>query len=150
MLVCSVLVLAAGVCANPNAISRSGTTIDKNALFIGILRRCPPRGGLKFRLGFDSATDSGVEPSGLSGSGVRTWSIQVKPPQSYSARICLSAPNSSLFKGQCSRNRNQGLLTISFSGQDSKKGVITRGRIAGRDPVSPLIFSTLQACRERI
>jgi hypothetical protein len=29
---------------------------------------------LKFRLGFDSASDSAVEPSGLSGSGVRSWS----------------------------------------------------------------------------
>jgi hypothetical protein len=46
----------------------------------GILRKFSPCGGLKFRLGFDSASDSGVEPSGLSGSGVRTWSIQVKPP----------------------------------------------------------------------
>jgi hypothetical protein len=45
----------------------------------GILRRFSPCGGLKFRLGFDPASDSGVEPSGLSGSGVRTWSIQVKP-----------------------------------------------------------------------
>jgi hypothetical protein len=45
----------------------------------GILRRFSPCGDLKFRLGFDSASDSGVEPSRLSGSGVRTWSIQVKP-----------------------------------------------------------------------
>jgi len=47
--------------------------------FHGILRRFSPCGGPKFRLGFDSASDSSVEPSGLSGSGVRTWSIQVKP-----------------------------------------------------------------------
>jgi hypothetical protein len=47
--------------------------------FHGILRRFSPRGGLKFRLGFDSASDSDVEPSRLSGSGLRTWSIQVKP-----------------------------------------------------------------------
>jgi hypothetical protein len=45
----------------------------------GILRRFSPCGGLKFRLGFDTASDSDVEPSGLSGSGVRTCSIQVKP-----------------------------------------------------------------------
>jgi hypothetical protein len=53
----------------------------------GILRRFSPCGGLKFRLGFDSASDSGVEPSGLSGSGVRTWSISGEITQSYSARI---------------------------------------------------------------
>jgi hypothetical protein len=47
--------------------------------FHGILRRFSPCGGLEFRLGFDSASDSDVEPSRLSGSGVRTWSIQVKP-----------------------------------------------------------------------
>jgi hypothetical protein len=47
--------------------------------FHGILRGFSPCGGLKFRLGFDSASDSGVEPSRLSGSGLRTWSIQVKP-----------------------------------------------------------------------
>ena len=34
---------------------------------------------VRFRLGFESASDSAVETSGLSGSGVRTWSIQVKP-----------------------------------------------------------------------
>jgi hypothetical protein len=79
MLVWSVLTLAAGVWANPSATSKAGTTINKNALFMGILRKFSPCGGLKFRLGFDSASDSGVEPSGLSGSGVRTWSIQVKP-----------------------------------------------------------------------
>jgi hypothetical protein len=44
----------------------------------GTLRRFSPCGGLKFRLGFDSASDSEVEPSRLSGSGGRTWSIQVK------------------------------------------------------------------------
>jgi hypothetical protein len=38
----------------------------------GFLRRFSPCGGLKFRLGFDSASDSGVEPLRLSGSGVRT------------------------------------------------------------------------------
>jgi hypothetical protein len=48
----------------------------------GILRRFSPCGGLKFRLGFDSASDSGVEPSGLSGSGVRTWSISGEIRQS--------------------------------------------------------------------
>jgi hypothetical protein len=31
----------------------------------GILRRFSPRGGLKFRLGFESASDSGVEPCGF-------------------------------------------------------------------------------------
>jgi hypothetical protein len=30
-------------------------------------------------LGFDSASDSDVEPTRLSDSGLRTWSIQVKP-----------------------------------------------------------------------
>jgi hypothetical protein len=45
----------------------------------GILRKFSPCGGLKFRLGFDSASDSDVEPSRLSGSGLRTWSIQGKP-----------------------------------------------------------------------
>ena len=45
----------------------------------GILRGFSPCGGLKFRLGFDTASDSDVEPSRLSGSGLRTWSIQVKP-----------------------------------------------------------------------
>jgi hypothetical protein len=44
----------------------------------GILRRFSPCGGLEFRLGFDSASDSDVEPSRLSGSGLRTWSIQGK------------------------------------------------------------------------
>jgi hypothetical protein len=53
----------------------------------GILRRFSPCGGLKFRLGFDSASDSHVEPSRLSGSGLRTWSIQVKTTPSYSVRI---------------------------------------------------------------
>src|ERR1019366_3119777 len=48
--------------------------------FHGILRRFSPCGGLEFRLGFDSASDSDVEPPRLSGSGLRTWSIQVKPP----------------------------------------------------------------------
>jgi hypothetical protein len=46
--------------------------------FHGILRRFSPCGGLEFRLGSDSAFDSDVEPSRLSGSGLRTWSIQVK------------------------------------------------------------------------
>jgi hypothetical protein len=45
----------------------------------GILRGFSPCGGLKFRLGFASASDSDVEPPRLSGSGLRTWSIQVKP-----------------------------------------------------------------------
>jgi hypothetical protein len=45
----------------------------------GILRRFSPCGGLKSRLEFDSASDSDVEPLRLSGSGLRTWSIQVKP-----------------------------------------------------------------------
>jgi hypothetical protein len=61
----------------------------------GILRRFSPRGGLKFRLGFESASDSGVEPLRLSGSGVRTWSIQVKPHDLNSARIRLSVLNRS-------------------------------------------------------
>jgi hypothetical protein len=46
--------------------------------FHGTLRRFSPCGGLKFRLGFRSASDSEVEPSRLSGSGVRTLGIQVK------------------------------------------------------------------------
>jgi hypothetical protein len=46
--------------------------------FHGLLRGFSPCGGLKFRLGFDSASDSDVEPSRLSGSGLRTWSIQGK------------------------------------------------------------------------
>ncbi len=61
----------------------------------------------------------------------------MKPPQSYSARIYLSAPNSSLFKGGVFNKSYQGSLAISGSGQDSRKGVITRVRsrtsIAGRD-----------------
>jgi hypothetical protein len=47
--------------------------------FHGILRKFSPCGGLRFRLGFDSASDSDVEPTRLSDSGLRTWSIQVKP-----------------------------------------------------------------------
>jgi hypothetical protein len=42
----------------------------------GILRGFSPCGGLKFRLGFDSASDCRVEPARFSGSGLRTWSIQ--------------------------------------------------------------------------
>jgi hypothetical protein len=34
MLVWSVLMLAVGVCANPSATSRAGTTISKNAFFM--------------------------------------------------------------------------------------------------------------------
>jgi hypothetical protein len=45
----------------------------------GILRGFSPCGGLKFRLGFDSASDSDVAPSRVAGTGLRTWSIQVKP-----------------------------------------------------------------------
>jgi hypothetical protein len=37
-----------------------------------------PCGGLKFRLGFDSASDSNFERSRVAGSGLRTWSTQVK------------------------------------------------------------------------
>src|SRR5271165_3036653 len=52
---------------------------QQECFFHGVLRRFPPCDGLKFRLGFESASDSDVEPLRLSGSGVRTWSIQVKP-----------------------------------------------------------------------
>jgi hypothetical protein len=45
----------------------------------GILREFSPCGGLKFRLGFDSASDSNVEPLRVPGSGLRTWSNQGKP-----------------------------------------------------------------------
>jgi hypothetical protein len=34
MVVWFVLMLAAGACANPNATSRAGTTINSNALFM--------------------------------------------------------------------------------------------------------------------
>src|ERR1039457_6240749 len=61
----------------------------------GILRRFSPCGGLEFRLGFDSASDSDVEPPWLSGSGLRTWSVQVKPYHPSSVRIWLSVPNRS-------------------------------------------------------
>src|SRR5450759_3260881 len=61
----------------------------------GILRRFSPCGGLEFRLGFDSASDSDVEPPWLSGSGLRTWSVQVKPYNSSSVRIWLAVPNRS-------------------------------------------------------
>jgi hypothetical protein len=71
--------LAAGVCANPSATSRAGTTINRNALFMEILRGFSPCGGLKFRLGFVLLPILDVEPPRLSGSGLRTWSIQVKP-----------------------------------------------------------------------
>jgi hypothetical protein len=64
----------------------------------GILRRFSPCGGLKFRLGFDPASDSGVEPYGAFG----LWRENLEHPgettQSYSARIWLSAPNSSHLK----------------------------------------------------
>jgi hypothetical protein len=43
-----------------------------------ILRRFSPCGGLKFRLGFDSASNSHVEPLRIAGSSLRTWGIQVK------------------------------------------------------------------------
>src|ERR1700686_2306503 len=79
MLVWSVLTLGAGVWAKLSVTSRAGITISRNTLFMESSERFSPCGGLKFRLGFVSASDSGVEPSRLSGSGVRTWSIQVKP-----------------------------------------------------------------------
>ena len=34
MLVCSVLMLAAGFCANPSATSKAGITINRNTLFM--------------------------------------------------------------------------------------------------------------------
>src|ERR1017187_2215133 len=49
----------------------------------------------EFRFGFDSASDSDVEPRWLSGSGLRTWSVQVKPYNPSSVRIWLSVPNRS-------------------------------------------------------
>src|ERR1700688_1774182 len=79
MVVWSVLTLGAGVCAKLSVTSRAVITISRNTLFMESSERFSPCGDLKFRLGFDSASDSGVEPSRLSGSGVRTWSIQVKP-----------------------------------------------------------------------
>src|ERR1700693_123156 len=51
----------------------------RSMLFSWSPPKIPPCDGVKFRLGFESASDSGVEPLRLSGSGVRTWSIQVKP-----------------------------------------------------------------------
>jgi hypothetical protein len=87
MLVWSVLTLAAGVCANASATSRAGTTIHRNALFMEVLRRFSPCGGLKSRLGFASASDSYVEPSGRSGSGLRTVEHPGETPPPYSLRI---------------------------------------------------------------
>ena len=78
MLVWSVLMLAAGVCASPSATSRAGITINRNTLFMESSEDFSPCGGLKFRLGFDSASDSNFERLRVSGSGLRTWSTQVK------------------------------------------------------------------------
>jgi hypothetical protein len=62
MLVWSGLGLAAGACANPSATSRANYSDQQECALHGILRSFSPCGGLKFRLGFDSASDSGVEP----------------------------------------------------------------------------------------
>jgi hypothetical protein len=72
MLVWSALMLAAGVCANPSATSRAGITINRNTLFMESSEDFSPCGGLKFRLGFDSASDSNFERLRVSGSGLRT------------------------------------------------------------------------------
>jgi hypothetical protein len=80
MVVWSVLVFAAGVCANPIATSRAGIAISKNALFMGILRRFSPCGGSEISLGILNLLPILMSnPCGFRGSGVRTWSIQVKP-----------------------------------------------------------------------
>jgi hypothetical protein len=59
MLVGSELLPAVGVCANPSATSRTGTTMNRRALFINppkILALWHP----KIRLGLDSASDFSV------------------------------------------------------------------------------------------
>jgi hypothetical protein len=79
MLVWSALMLAAGVCANPSATSRAGPAINKNALFMESSKESRLAAVRNFAWDLILLPDSGVEPSRRSGSGVRTWSIQVKP-----------------------------------------------------------------------
>jgi hypothetical protein len=79
MLAWSVLLGGAGFCPNPNVTSRTGTTIGKNMFFMEVLLRVPPRGGRKFHLGFDFASDPYAEFSRIvpgRASGLGTWSIQ--------------------------------------------------------------------------
>jgi hypothetical protein len=53
-------------------------TINSNALFMESSERFSPCGGLKFRLGLILLPISDVERSRVPGSGLRTWSTQVK------------------------------------------------------------------------
>jgi hypothetical protein len=87
MLVFSVSVLGAGVWANPSAINRAGTTIHRNALFMEILRKILALRRSEISLGIFSASDSYVEPSGRSGSGLRTLEHPGETPLPYSQTI---------------------------------------------------------------
>jgi hypothetical protein len=87
MLVFSALVLGAGDWANPSAINRAGTTIHRNALFMEILRKILALRRSEISLGIFSASDSYVEPSGRSGSGLRTLEHPGETPPPYSQTI---------------------------------------------------------------
>ena len=106
MLVCSVLVPGAGVWANPSAISKAGTAIHRNALFMGILRKFSPCGGLKFRLGFDSASDSDVEPTGRFGLRPENLEHPGETTQPYIGENRPSVPNGSHLKERRTRHRS--------------------------------------------
>ena len=67
-------IMNAAVSFEPGRVILTASVVFHNCVVS--IRATSPRGGLKFRLGFDSASDSNVEPSRLSGSGLRTWSIQ--------------------------------------------------------------------------
>ena len=130
-----VLVLAGGVCANPSVTSNSaGTTMNTNARFMEILRKFSPCGGVKFRLGFGSASDSGVEPSRLSGSGLRTWSIQGKLHNSIRwgcGRLCQTAHiqmQAGRGSGKCEAKDGEALFAWE---RDEREAGEVFGRLAG-------------------